>query len=144
MTVRDASLVEIDPVTLYQILRLRSDVFVVEQECVYLDPDGRDAEPSARQLWISRDDVVVATLRLLTDADGARRIGRVATASSARGAGLAAALMRRALELCDGAEVVLEAQSQLVGWYRGFGFEPSGAEYVEDDIPHTPMRRAAG
>ena len=101
---------------------LRSEVFVVEQNCVYLDQDGRDAEPDARQLWISHDDVVVATLRLLTDPDGARRIGRVATAQAARGAGLAAQLVRRAMEIAAGSDVVLDAQTQLVDWYRGFGF----------------------
>ena len=98
-TVHDSLLRELDPVTVYEILRLRSEIFVVEQECAYLDPDGRDLEPDARQLWITQDDAVVATLRLLHDDDGAVRIGRVATAPSARGAGLAAQLMTRALEL---------------------------------------------
>ena len=144
MTVHDAVLSEIDPVTLYRILQLRSDVFVVEQDCVYLDQDGRDAEPDARQLWIERDGAVVATLRLLVDPDGTRRIGRVATARTARSGGLAADLMRRALDISAGASVVLEAQTYLVGWYEQFGFERSGAEYVEDGIPHTPMRRDAG
>jgi ElaA protein len=144
MTVHDAALAEIDPGTLYRILRLRSEVFVIEQNCVYLDQDGRDSEPSARQLWIERDGEVVATLRLLVDEGGVRRIGRVATAASARGAGLGAALMHRALELCDGAPIVLDAQSYLVDWYRAFGFEPSGPEYVEDGIPHVPMARPAG
>jgi ElaA protein len=144
MTVHDVALAEIDPGTLYRILRLRSEVFVIEQNCVYLDQDGRDSEPSARQLWIERDGEVVATLRLLVDEGGVRRIGRVATAASARGAGLGAALMHRALELCDGAPIVLDAQSYLVDWYRAFGFEPSGPEYVEDGIPHVPMARPAG
>ncbi|MCW2495475.1 GNAT family N-acetyltransferase [Jatrophihabitans sp.] len=141
MPVYDAPLAEIDPVTLYKILRLRSDVFVVEQECVYLDLDGRDLEPSARQVWAEEDDEVLAGLRLLVDADGSARIGRVVTAPSARGAGHAAALMQRALELSVGVPVVLEAQSHLAGWYARFGFEVSGPDYVEDGIPHTPMRR---
>lgn len=144
VTVRDALLKDLNPETLYRILRLRSEVFVVEQDCVYLDQDGRDAEPDARQLWIERDGDVLATLRLLTDADGERRIGRVATAASARGEGLAADLMRHAIEISAGAVMVLEAQTYLVGWYQRFGFEPSGPDYVEDGIPHTPMRRPAG
>ena len=144
MTVRDAVLSELDPVVLYRIMRLRSEVFVVEQACVYLDQDGRDLEPTARQLWIERDAEVIATLRLLTDDGGVRRIGRVATAASARGTGLAAELMRHALTLCEGAEIVLDAQSYLLDWYRGFGFEPSGPEYLEDGIAHVPMRRPAG
>ena len=64
------ALADLDPATLYRILALRSDVFVVEQDCVYPDPDGRDLEPDARQLWIERDGAVVATLRLLRDPDG--------------------------------------------------------------------------
>jgi ElaA protein len=144
VTVHDALLADLDPLTLYRILQLRSEVFVVEQGCVYLDQDGRDAEPDARQLWIERDGAIVATLRLLTDPDGSRRIGRVATERSARGGGLAAELMKRALSLSSGAAIVLDAQTQLVDWYRGFGFEVSGPDYVEDGIPHVPMRRAAG
>lgn len=139
--VRDAALPDLDPVTLYRILALRSVVFVVEQECAYLDPDGRDLEPDARQLWVERDGEVIATLRLLVDADGAARIGRVATLPSARGDGLAALLVQRALELAGPRAVVLDAQSYLVGWYARFGFAADGPEYLEDGIPHVPMRR---
>jgi ElaA protein len=138
--VRDAALTEIDPVTLYRILALRSDVFVVEQDCVYLDPDGRDLEPGARQLWIERDGAVVATLRILADDARTARIGRVATAQGARGDRLAGRLMTRALELCGNREVVLDAQSYLEQWYARFGFVPAGPEYIEDGIPHVPMR----
>jgi ElaA protein len=138
--VRDATLTELDPLTLYRLLALRSEVFVLEQECAYLDLDGRDLEPGARQLWTERDGEVVATLRLLTDDERTMRIGRVATAKSARGAGLAAALMRRALELCGDREVVLDAQTYLFEWYGGFGFVRAGDDYVEDGIPHVPMR----
>jgi ElaA protein len=140
--VQDAVVAALDPVTLYRILALRSEVFVVEQDCVYADLDGRDLEPDARQLWIEQDGAVVATLRLLRDPDGRARIGRVATAASARGSGLAAALMRRALELAGDREIVLDAQTYLFDWYRRFGFVRDGADYVDDGIPHVPMRRA--
>jgi ElaA protein len=140
--VRDAALAEVDPATLYRILALRSAVFVVEQSCVYLDLDGRDLEASARQLWIEGPSGdVLATLRLLVDADGQYRIGRVATAPGARSRGLAARLMDRALEIVGGGPVVLGAQTYLVDWYARFGFAPSGVEYLEDGIPHTPMTR---
>jgi ElaA protein len=137
-----STLTELDPVTLYAILRLRSEVFVVEQQCVYLDLDGRDLEPSAKQLWITRDDAVVATLRWLRDPDGSARIGRVATTPSARGSGLAGDLMRQALALSEGSDVVLDAQSYLLDWYASFGFAASGPEYLEDGIPHVSMRLA--
>lgn len=136
----DATLAELDPRALYGILALRAAVFVVEQDCVYLDPDGRDLEPDARQLWVEQDGAVIATLRLLRDPDGCARIGRVATAATARGAGVAARLMRRALELVADGDVVLGAQSYLADWYAQFGFVRDGADYLEDGIPHLPMR----
>jgi ElaA protein len=139
--VRDASLSELDSVTLYRILRLRTDVFVVEQQCPYPELDGRDLEPDARQVWIEHDDAVLATLRLLVDPDGTVRIGRVATAVAARGGGLAALVMQRAIELAGDRDVVLDAQTYLFDWYRRFGFERDGADFVEDGIPHVPMRR---
>jgi ElaA protein len=142
--VRDATLTELDPALLYRILALRTEVFVLEQQCVYVDLDGRDLEPDARQLWIERDGAVVATLRLLRDSDGSARIGRVATALSARGEGLAALLVGRALELAAGADIVLDAQSYLSGWYERLGFARDGADFVEDGIPHVPMRRRTG
>lgn len=141
MDVHDAALDELDPRTLYRILALRSQVFVVEQNCAYLDLDGRDAEPGARQLWIARDGTVLATLRLLSDDAGTVRIGRVATVPEARGSGLAAQLMTRALALAGDLEIVLDAQTYLHDWYVRFGFVRNGADFVEDGIPHVPMRR---
>jgi ElaA protein len=141
--VRLSAAADLDPVTLYRILALRSDVFVVEQDCAYLDPDGRDLEPEALQLWIERDGNVLATLRLLLDDPGTVRIGRVATARAARGGGLAALLMRRALELAGERTVVLGAQAYLAEWYARFGFVRDGADYLEDGILHVPMIRPA-
>jgi ElaA protein len=142
-TVRDAPLAELDPSTLYRILALRSLVFVVEQNCVYADLDGRDLEPDARQLWIEDEATVLATLRLLVDPDGHARIGRVATAPAARSHGLAAQLVTRAVDLAGPRAIVLDAQAHLAGWYGRFGFERDGADFDEDGIAHTPMRRAA-
>ncbi|WP_277959565.1 GNAT family N-acetyltransferase [Frigoribacterium faeni] len=142
-TQHSSSVAEIDPVVLYEILRLRVDVFVVEQECPYPELDGRDLEPTARLLWFANDDArVLATLRVLHDGDD-RRIGRVATASSARGRGLAADLMRSAVDECDGRLVRLDAQAHLSGWYARFGFVVDGDEFLEDGIPHLPMTLAA-
>ncbi|MER7798074.1 GNAT family N-acetyltransferase [Microbacterium sp. NPDC096154] len=143
---RSAPTSDIPPLVLYAILRLRVDVFVVEQECPYPELDGRDVEPTAVQLWALEEDDVVATLRVLHDPQGRgddRRIGRVATASRARGRGLAAELMRRALTLCEGRTVRLDAQSHLATWYARFGFEVEGPEFIEDGIPHVPMVRSA-
>jgi len=137
-----APLAEIPSPALYEILRLRVDVFVVEQECPYPELDGRDAEPTARLLWAADGEAVTATVRLLHDGAD-RRIGRVATARSARGRGLAAELIRRALAECEGRTVRLDAQSHLAAWYGRFGFAVDGPEFLEDGIPHLPMTRPA-
>jgi ElaA protein len=133
----------LDAVTLYRILKLRVDVFVVEQNSPYPELDGRDLEQGARLVWAQRADEagdVVGTLRLVDDGD-AVRIGRVATAVSARAAGLAGRLMSRALELTAKRDTVLDAQSYLQRWYEKFGYAVDGDEFVEDGIAHVPMRR---
>src|SRR5690349_10886796 len=128
----------------YGLCRLRVDVFVVEQECPYPELDGRDLETATVHLWYETDGgagpEVLATIRVLDD--GAEKvIGRVATAAAARGQGLAAALVRRGIELCDGAPIHIGAQAYLESWYEQFGFRRSGPGYIEDGIPHIPMRR---
>ncbi|MDO5682239.1 MAG: GNAT family N-acetyltransferase [Propionibacteriaceae bacterium] len=143
MVVHHAPWREIDPVVGYHLLALRSAVFVVEQDCVYLDADGRDVEPAAVQWWVTDADRVVACLRVLDEPAGVRRIGRVVTASVARGRGLAGQLMAAVLADDPGREFVLSAQEHLTGWYAGFGFVAEGEPYVEDGIPHRAMRRPA-
>jgi len=143
--IQDAGPGAVDPRTLYRILRLRSEVFVVEQACAFLDLDGRDLEPSTVHVWADPDPAaptVAAALRVVRD-EGSARIGRVATAARWRRHGLASALVSHALGLIGPAPVVLDAQAPLVGWYRRWGFEPAGAGFEEDGIPHVPMRRPA-
>lgn len=142
MTLRVAAFAELDAATLYALLRLRVDVFVVEQRCPYPELDGHDLEPSARHLWLERDGAPIAYLRLLTDLDGTARIGRVAVSPDARGAGLAGQLLSAALARVGDRECVLDAQAHLVDLYARFGFTPTGPEFREDGIPHVPMRRA--
>jgi ElaA protein len=144
LAVRDAHAESLDAATLYRILALRVDVFVVEQACPYPELDGRDLEPSARLVWAERDGAVLATLRLLVEPDGTARIGRVATAAAVRGQGLAASLVTRALELAAARPTVLHAQSHLANWYARFGFRRDGVDFDEDGIAHTPMRRRPG
>ena len=137
---RQARFAELTPFEVYGLCRLRVDVFVVEQACPYPELDGRDLEPDTVHIWYERDGEVLATIRVLDD--GAEKvIGRVATAVEARGQGLAAALVRRGIELCAGAPIHLGAQAYLEDWYEQFGFRRSGPGYIEDGIPHVPMRR---
>ncbi len=141
-TVLVAAFAELDPVTAYRLWELRSQVFVVEQDCVYLDLDGRDLEPGARHWWVEREGVPVAALRVLEEG-GSLRIGRVVTRMDRRGQGLAARLVHAVLEAAGDRPVVLAAQSHLVDWYAAFGFVPDGPGFLDDGIPHTPMRRPA-
>jgi ElaA protein len=142
LVIRSAPVRDLDAVTLYDVMRLRQEVFVLEQQCAYLDLDGRDLEAGAVQYWVEDDeDGVVATLRVLREPGGTVRLGRVATARASRGRGLAAALVRAALDATSG-PVVLDAQSHLADWYTRLGFVRDGEDFVEDGIPHVPMRLA--
>lgn len=132
---------ELDPRTAYLLFQLRESVFVLEQTCRYLELDGRDLEPGTRHLWVEDDGLPVGYLRILSDDEA--RIGRVLVAKSHRGSGIANALMQAALETIGDRPSVLEAQAYLTGWYSRFGYEQTGPEYLEDDIPHVSMRRPA-
>ncbi|MGC4079961.1 MAG: GNAT family N-acetyltransferase [Rubrivivax sp.] len=128
----------------YELLALRARVFVVEQTCPYLDPDGLD-----RQCWhlLGRDDAGVLQAYLRVVDPGLKytepAIGRVVTAPEARGSGLGRALMAegvaRTLAAWPGQGVRISAQAHLERFYAGLGFEPVGEPYLEDDIPHLEM-----
>lgn len=135
---------ELDARTAYDLWRLRQDVFVVEQECPYADLDGRDREPGTRHVVLWHDGVVNGCVRLLEETDGVVRIGRVALAPRVRGRGLADEMMHEALATVADRVAVLDAQSPMVDWYAGFGFVVTGPEFLDDGIPHVPMRREAG
>jgi ElaA protein len=140
--VRVASFRDLDTTTLYAILKLRADVFVVEQKCLYADLDGRDDEPGTRHVWLSHGHEVRAYLRILVDGD-AERIGRVVVAPAARGAGYAGRLMDEALTIIGNRPSVLAAQAYLVRFYGKYGYEQTGPEFLDDGVPHVPMFRAA-
>jgi ElaA protein len=140
MNVVAISFEQLDTRTAYAVWKLRQDVFVVEQECAYPDLDGRDDEPGTRHVVLREGDELLGYARVLDDGDR-WRIGRVVLAPAARGRGLADGLMTAALESCVGRDIVLDAQSPLADWYAGFGFEVTGPEFLDDGIPHVPMRR---
>jgi ElaA protein len=135
---------EIDGRTLYEICRLRQQVFVVEQECPYPDLEGRDLEPETRHILMHDRGRLVGYARVLDDrVDGQSvwRIGRVVVAPDKRGGQVGQGLMVRARMTCPDRDIVLDAQSHLVHWYAEMGFAVDGPEFLEDGIPHTPMRR---
>lgn len=135
----------VPPRTFYRIAKLRQEVFVLEQDCVYLDLDGRDLEPTTVQVWAETSSGVIASsVRILNEDDkqpGLRSIGRVVTAPTHRGLGIAAAVLNAAIEACGEHPIQIHAQSYLTEWYARFGFRTNGEEFLEDGIPHTPMRR---
>ncbi len=134
---------DLDVATLYALLRLRTDVFVVEQLCPYPELDGRDVEPTSLHAWLDDGSGPVAVLRVLAGPGGTRRIGRVCTRADARGRGLSGRLLTDVLAVLGPVETVLDAQSHLRGWYARFGYAADGREFIEDGIPHVPMRRPA-
>ena len=138
--IRDQSFDEFDTLALYALLRLRVDVFVVEQECPYPELDGRDLEPTTRHVWIDEGGMPVACLRLLAEPDGSHRISRVATAADQRHQGLAGLLVDHVMATTPG-RLVLDTQTYLEPWYVEHGFARTGDEFTDDGIPHVPMER---
>ena len=144
---------ELDARTLYDMLMLRSAVFIVEQNCVYQDPDGLDLLEGTRHL-IGREgagnNAIAAYARILAP-DVTRptpRIGRVIVSGETRGQQLGRRLMERTLASCEqhwpGRAVELGAQAHLVGFYGSLGFTALGEPYDEDGILHVWMRRPSG
>jgi ElaA protein len=125
---------------LYAVLRLRAEVFIVEQNCPYLDPDGYD--PEAEHLLGMNDGVLVAYARIF--AAGVKyaeaSIGRVITSSAVRGTGAGRELMNIAVSHIDG-PIRISAQEYLERFYGSFGFVRVAETYLEDGIPHVEMVR---
>jgi ElaA protein len=143
ITITASRFTDLDAATAYAVWRLRQTVFVVEQGCPYPDLDGRDPEPGTRHVVLREGEDVLGYARVLDDGTE-WRIGRVVLDETARGRGLADPLVDLALQVCPGRDVLLDAQSPLVGWYSRFGFTVDGDEFLEDGIPHVPMRRSRG
>ena len=129
---------------LYRISALRQEVFVVEQNCPYLDADGKDEHAYHFMLW--KNDDLAGYFRLLPKGisyTDYASIGRVVTAPLYRSQNLGRELMRQALIWCSilfpGEKIKISAQSHLENFYGSFGFEPTGEYYLEDDIPHSAM-----
>jgi ElaA protein len=143
-TVHRSWAADLGTLTLYELLRLRIDVFVVEQACPYAELDGRDLDESTRHFWLGGDgqpEAVLGCVRLLEEPGGEFRIGRLCTARPVRGRGLGKRLMEAALAEVGDRVCVLDSQEHLAGFYRSYGFEPTGPAYDWDGVAHVPMRR---
>jgi ElaA protein len=128
---------------LYAIMKLRNEVFVVEQNCVYQDADGKDNQSFHFCGWM--DNKLIAYTRIIpagisyTEAS----IGRVVTHPKNRGKGLGKLLMKKSIEQtlitfnCN--QIKISAQQYLLQFYESLGFVPCSATYLEDGIPHIEM-----
>ncbi|KZK99021.1 GNAT family N-acetyltransferase [Pseudovibrio sp. Ad26] len=130
---------------LYALLKLRSDVFVVEQQCAYPDIDGLD--PVSKHILVMNDaGHILGALRILLKYEDGDvfKISRVLVSKDARGQGIAGKLMNAALSYCaatnDDARVELQAQDYLKDFYGGLGFYATSETYLDDGIPHIDMR----
>jgi len=137
---------------LYDFLKLRVDVFVVEQTCYYpdLDSDKNQLDRDAETLHVLgyQSDSLVAYLRILSKVqshDDYIRIGRVAIAEHVRGTGLGHELMTQALNLCQEyfpkQNIKISAQEHLISFYQQHGFKQVSEMYLEDNIPHVSMTK---
>jgi ElaA protein len=132
---------------LYQVLRFRQAIFIVEQSSPYPDLDGRDQD--AQHLLLLSEGELAGYLRLLpTSHPGLIRIGRVAVAAHWRGGGLGRVLMREALRRCCEAyphcDIALGAQAHLIPFYASLGFAVTSEPYDDFGVQHVEMRAKAG
>ncbi len=136
---------DLDTRTLYELLKLRVEVFVVEQASPYPELDGRDLLAETRHFWLEQDDgELLCTLRLMEEHAGgekAFRIGRLCTRRSARGHGHTTRLLQAALAEVGDYPCRIDAQTYLEEMYRHRGFVRAGEEFIDDGVPHVPMIR---
>ncbi len=130
---------------LYAIMALRQEVFVVEQNCIYLDADGHDQQ-SLHLVGYGTTGQLLAYARLMPKGipyENYSAIGRVVTSPKARGQGHGRPLMQKAIEAAykffGDDPIKLSAQAHLKAYYNSLGFESIGEEYLEDGIPHIGM-----
>ena len=135
---------ELTATELYLIMQLRSEVFVVEQNCVYQDADGKDGQSWHLCGW--KEDELVAYARIIPQGISYREasIGRVVTKQACRAAGIGKMLMQKGIQHCytqfNCTEIKIGAQVYLTAFYQSLGFLPCSEQYMEDGIPHLEMR----
>lgn len=150
ITIKCVRFYELSLDELYAILALRQEVFIVEQNCPFLDADGKD-QTALHLMLFDKEDNLIAYTRLF-DKDlyyeGYTSIGRVVTSPKARGGGIGRVLMEKSIEkvldLFGQTPIKIGAQKYLEKFYQSLGFELTGNDYIEDGIPHTYMIYPAG
>jgi len=136
---------ELTKIQLYDIMRLRQEVFIVEQDCPYLDADGKDLE-SHHLIGTDEGGDIVAYTRLLAKGISYQdycSIGRVVVSKKIRGTGAGLAIMQKSIGYCNllfpSQQIKISAQTYLDKFYQNLGFTTTGDSYLEDNIPHQAM-----
>lgn len=129
---------------LYSLMRLRSEVFVVEQNCVYQDLDGKDIE--SYHVYMELDGDITSYLRIVPDSISDMEgysIGRVVVSKENRGKGYSKKLLNAAIKFIyhemKQSSITISAQLYLLEFYKSLGFTDLGESYLEDGIPHIKM-----
>lgn len=128
---------------LYEILKIRQEVFIVEQTCYYVDADGYDQQ--AVHIWAEHAGKILAYSRVFEPGIkyAEASIGRVLTSPNYRKIDLGKILLRFSIDTIEARfrtrSIRISAQDYLLSFYSEFGFEDTGKKYLEDDIPHTEM-----
>lgn len=122
-----------------QIIKLRAEVFVLEQQCVYVDPDDEDSE--AEHIIAFQENKIVGYARLMKLAKGRFQLGRVIVAQGHRGKGVSTSIIEDILNKSveEKSAIQISAQAYLEGFYTQLGFRVKGNLYLEDGIPHIKM-----
>ncbi len=134
---------ELNVEEIYKILALRNEVFIVEQECPYLDCDNKDL--NSYHLFLKKNGDIVAYLRIIEKGISYSEvsIGRVAVNKSYRGKGISRKMMLKAIEFIENNlneySIKIQAQAYLLNFYSSLGFKAVSQEYLEDNIPHIDM-----
>lgn len=140
MNIIYSSFDELRPKQLEDMFRLRQQVFIIEQTCFYKDIDGFDDK--AYHLLFYEGEKLAAYLRSFSPGvkyEDEASLGRIIVAPDFRGTGLGAKLIKKGIELCEGAPIRIEAQAGLKGYYNQLGFQEEGSTYIVDDILHLQM-----
>lgn len=133
---------ELTKLEFHDIIQLREKIFVVEQDCPYLDVDGEDVH-TYHTIGVL-DEKIVATARIFVPNDeGVVIIGRICNDESTRGKGVGRELVKQSLGFCRSewpdSSIKISAQCYLMKFYESFGFKVNGEKYLEDGIPHISM-----
>lgn len=146
MTISIKTFNELTTSELYEILKLRSEVFVVEQDCVYQDIDGKDLK--ALHVLGKKDNIIIAYTRLFNSGEyfDTPSIGRVVVKQNQRKYGFGHDLMKASIKAIvnnyNNTTITISAQSYLQKFYESHEFKQVGEEYLEDGIPHIRMVKA--